>query len=287
MPSTAFSLLLCPLCGARFSAETEESSLSCGSGHRFDLAKQGYVNFLTGKGTAFAADSAVMAAARANFLEAGHYQELAQRIAAKVPITVDHTPVVLDAGTGTGYYLHKVLQNHAATAVALDISKFALRRAARLNPQAANVVWDIWQPLPLEAASVDMVMVVFAPRNASEFARVLRTDGILVVVTPGPNHLREIAQAADLLGIEHDKLKRLDTTMNQAFSLQSREELCIPLELSPAQTVDLARMGPAGHHLDDSRAEELTRRLESSTTVHAEFVISTYLPLPDSEPASG
>ena len=70
------------------------------------------------------------------------------------------TPVVVDAGAGTGYYLHEVTTrlspqgsgSTAPAAVAFDISKFALRRAARLNPDAAVFVWDVWRPLPLAAA---------------------------------------------------------------------------------------------------------------------------------------
>ncbi len=96
---------------------------------------------------------------------------------------------MLDSGTGTGHYLRAILDTSRAAkpaiaAVGLDISKFALRRAARLNPEAVNLVGDVWQPLPLADAAVDVVTVVFAPRNASEFARVLRPSGRLVVVTP-------------------------------------------------------------------------------------------------------
>ena len=50
-----------------------------------------------------------------------------------------------------------------AGAVGLDISKFALRRAARLNPDAINLVGDVWQPLPVADDAVDAVTVVFAP----------------------------------------------------------------------------------------------------------------------------
>ena len=46
--------------------------LQCPAGHSFDAAKQGYYNFLTGKGTAFTADSAAMAASRAACLDSGH-----------------------------------------------------------------------------------------------------------------------------------------------------------------------------------------------------------------------
>ena len=45
----------------------------------------------------------------------------------------------------------------------------------------AAVVADTWDGLPLADGCVDLVQVVFAPRNPSEFARVLRPGGTLVV----------------------------------------------------------------------------------------------------------
>ena len=50
---------------------------------------------------------------------------------------------VLEAGTGTGHYLRAILDRFPAAAIGLDISKFALRRAARLNPEAINIVCDV------------------------------------------------------------------------------------------------------------------------------------------------
>src|SRR4051812_22107052 len=78
MPSASVASLLCPVCrnglGPGGSAGT---SLVCPTGHSFDAARQGYFNFLVGKGTVFEADAADMVAARFEFLSAGHYRPLA------------------------------------------------------------------------------------------------------------------------------------------------------------------------------------------------------------------
>ena len=186
MPSASEFPLLCPVCrnGLRFGAGGAQA-LVCGAGHSFDAAKQGYFNFLVGKGTAFEADTAEMVAARFDFLSAGHYQPLADAVAEFAAPALaearDGQPTVLDAGTGTGHYLRTLLDrvqleyvargsvagggvaegseggrppeavapdSAPVVAIGLDISKFALRRAARLNPEALNVVGDVWQPLP-------------------------------------------------------------------------------------------------------------------------------------------
>ncbi|WP_457950202.1 putative RNA methyltransferase [Pseudarthrobacter sp. alpha12b] len=287
MPSADLSLL-CPVCSHplehREAKATRQPRLVCPDGHSFDAARQGYFNLLVGKGTPFEPDSAAMVASRFTFLGNGHYRPLAQALAsAVVPHLREEGAVVLDSGTGTGHYLREILDAAAAggrevSAIGLDISKFALRRAARLNPEAVNLVWDIWQPLPVAANSVDAVTVVFAPRNPSEFARVLRPAGVLAVVTPRPGHLADIAAVTGMLSIEEGKDERLAAAMAQHFKPENTVDVDIPLELTRAAAADLAYMGPAGHHLG---RDQIAARLENSpepVKADAKFRISVFRP---------
>lgn len=294
------ALLACPLCRGAFLPGADDGSLVCDAGHSFDAAKQGYINLLTGKGTVFESDSADMVAARHGFLSAGHYRPLADALAefatdaltgAGGGATGDSTaegeveggpedgPAILDAGTGTGHYLRAVLDRVPAAAVGLDISKFALRRAARLNPGAANLVADIWQPLPVRDAALDVVTVVFAPRNAAEFERVLRPGGRLIVVTPRPGHLAEVAGTTGMLGIEPAKEERLAAGLAGHFTALPGRDIDIALDLTPDDVVKLALMGPAGHHLDRASLDETRAGLAVHTAVTARFRISVFTPL--------
>ncbi len=245
MLSHAVAALRCPVCQGTFQLrEGRQRTLACEAGHLFDAAKQGYFNLLTGKGTVFEADSADMVAARHRFLEAGHYSGLARALAQAAAGPLQRPDaLVLDAGTGTGHYLAAVLQMSGATGIGVDISKFALRRAARLNPQAANLVWDVWRPLPMADNSAHVVTVVFAPpRNPpAEFARVLRPPGgSLIVVTPRPGHLAEIAARTGMLGIEEGKDERLAESMKGYFDSGTSQSLDLPLLLSGQEVADLA-----------------------------------------------
>ncbi|WP_307610024.1 putative RNA methyltransferase [Pseudarthrobacter sp. W1I19] len=287
MPSTTDLPLLCPVCSHPLdllAADTGQGRLACPSGHSFDAARQGYFNLLVGKGTAFEADSAAMVQARADFLGNGHYGPLADAVAAAVvPFLPAGGAAVLDSGTGTGHYLRTLLDTASArgrnvTALGLDISKFALRRAARLNPEAVNLVCDIWQPLPLADEAVDAVTVIFAPRNAAEFARVLRPSGRLVVVTPRTGHLASLAAVAGMLGIEEGKEARLAEAMGGHFDAETTFDVDIPLALTRQEAADLAFMGPAGHHLD--RAALLARlgSLPEPITADAKFQLMVFRP---------
>lgn len=282
MPPAPDFPLLCPVCrGTLRYGAGGAGNLVCGTGHSFDAAKQGYFNFLVGKGTVFEADSADMVAARFEFLSAGHYQPLADAVAgvAAPALTAAANPAVLDAGTGTGHYLRTLLDRAPVAALGLDISKFALRRAARMNPEAFNVVADVWQPLPVGDNAVDVVTVVFAPRNAPEFARVLRPGGRLVVVTPRPGHLAEIAGQAGMLGIEPAKDERLAASLQPHFTAAGARDLDVDLSLSPRDVANLALMGPAGHHLDRAALADLEAGLPPRTPVSARFRISAFTPI--------
>lgn len=277
--------LLCPVCRSRFGAGGGRGgTLVCPAGHSFDAARQGYFNFLVGKGTVFEADAADMVAARFDFLSAGHYRPLAEALAeisepALSGAFTGSGATVLDAGTGTGHYLRTLLDRFPAAAVGLDISKFALRRAARMNPEAVNLVSDVWQPLPVADDAVDLVTVVFAPRNAAEFARVLRPGGRLVVVTPRPGHLAEVAGQTGMLGIEPAKEERLAASLEGHFSPLAARDLDLDLSLGPADVANLALMGPAGHHLDRAALAALAAGLPPLTAVSARFRISVFEPL--------
>ena len=274
----AVAALRCPVCSGTFVLDHQaQLTLRCAAGHAFDAAKQGYFNLLTGKGTVFESDSAQMVAARQKFLDAGHYAPLEEAVAGLASDFLDRPgSLVLDAGTGTGHYLRTVLNaSPKAAAIRLDISKFALRRAARLNPEAANLVWDLWRPLPVADDAVDVVMVVFAPRNPAEFARVLRPGGTLIVVTPQPGHLAELASLGGMLRIEEGKAERLAATMSGYFTEVVEHTLDVPLVLSGSEITDLAYMGPAGHHL---RREEIDALLHGRATLAttAKFQLSAF-----------
>ncbi|MDQ4501048.1 methyltransferase domain-containing protein [Sinomonas sp. ASV322] len=268
MPFPAQELLRCPVCSGPWAASPDGAggrSLVCASGHRFDAARQGYVNFLTGRGTRFVPDTAEMVAARERFLGAGYYAPIAQAVAdAAAPAlsgpggpTDDGagarralSPAVLDAGAGTGYYLGAVLaRSPGASAVALDLSRHALARAAKL-PRTAAVVWDLWRDLPLPDRSVDVVLDVFAPRNLREYARVLRPRGVLCIVTPRPEHLAGLRDLLPMLDVPAGKAEGVARAAEQDFEAGYRRAIEFPLVLDRDAAADLALMGPAGHHTE-------------------------------------
>jgi 23S rRNA (guanine745-N1)-methyltransferase len=244
MNDAVLAHLRCPNCRLPLAAPGP-LVLRCGHGHSFDVARQGYVTLTTGR-TPHPGDTADMITARAAFLAAGHYDFIAYALADAVPAGAEF---VVDAGTGTGHYLARVLDAlPTAAGLGLDVSKPALRRAARAHPRAAAALADLWRPLPLADASADVLLDVFAPRNGPEFRRVLRPGGVLLVVTPAADHLHELIAAHSLLTVDPAKADRLAASVGAHFTAESTTTLRRSLTLSAAQAHTLIAMTPSARH---------------------------------------
>ncbi len=233
MRPEAVALLRCPHCRSPLSPD--DRSLACAEGHRFDLARQGYVNLVPAPG-----DTAAMVSARETFLEAGHLDF----------IPIEAEGVVVDAGSGPG---HHMAATHADLGLALDSSTAALRRAA--GRAAAAVGCDLWKELPIRSGVADTVLSVFSPRNGAEFARILKPGGRLVTVTPAPDHLAELIEHLGLLSVDPDKEKRLQAKLAGLFAEEASERHRRVLELSHADALAAARMGPSAWHLEPGELE--------------------------------
>ena len=247
--------LQCPVCSARLTPGP--GSLVCPRGHSFDVARQGYVTLRARTHRSAAGDDGAMVAARAAVQDAGHFGPLTAALKEHARDLGGESSVVLDVGAGTGHHLAGVLGVLAhAHGIALDASRDASRRAARAHRRVAAVRSDVWQQIPLGDATVDLALSVFAPRNGDELARVLRPRGTLIVVTPSPDHLQELAT---LHGVRVDprKHERIHRQLASALRPSGMRRIRWTLQLTRGEADAILRMGPAARHL----RPDLERRL--------------------------
>lgn len=272
--------LRCPLCAGALAdvAPGTGRALRCPAGHSFDVARQGYVSLDTGRRT-HAGDSAEMIAAREEFLATGRYAFVSDAIAAAAEEAwrEDVPRLVVDAGAGTGHHLAAVLEAlPGAAGLALDVSKPALRRAARAHPRAAAALCDTWGRLPLADGAAGLLLNVFAPRNGPEFRRVLAPGGALVVVTPAPGHLGELVAALGLLKVDPEKADRVAASLGERFALAREATEARELALTRGEAGTLVAMGPSAWHADPAALAARIDALETPVRVTAAVRVETY-----------
>jgi 23S rRNA (guanine745-N1)-methyltransferase len=276
LPGAAVDVLACPVCGRTLAADT--AGLRCAAGHAFDRARQGHVTLLPAGGSPHDGDSAEMVADRSGFLAAGHYAGITAALAEAV--LEPGTPrTLLDAGGGTGAHLAGVLDAAPdAVGVVLDASRYAARRAARAHPRAMAVVADTWARWPVRDAALDRVLVVFAPRNGAETARVLRPDGRLVVVTPAADHLTELVGPLGLLTVDPAKADRLAASLVPHLTAVGTTAHRQQLVLDHAAVRTLVGMGPHARHLAEGELAGRVAALPTAVPVTVAVDVGTWAP---------
>lgn len=268
--------LRCPACASALSEAG--ASLRCPFGHTFDRARQGYVSLL-GPGAKPGGDTAPMVEARSRFLAAGHYAPLVTALWAIIERHLPSAGLLIEVGAGTAYYLAAVLERAPErVGLALDLSRYAARRAARAHPRLAAVVADATRPLPLADGGVALILDLFAPRNAPELRRLLRPDGFLIVVTPTAEHLAELREGLGLLAVDPAKERRLDETLGSRFRPLERSRCRFALQLPREDAARAAAMGPLGHHVDATEIALRAARLPPVIAAWASVRIDLFAP---------
>ena len=246
-------MLICPHCGE--SLRRESRTFGCANGHSFDIAREGYVNLASQRAAKKAADTKEMVDARLRFLARGLYDPLIDRLK---ELSGDVPGPIVDVGCGPAFYLERLAGTRAATGI--DLSKAALKRAARALPEATFAVADIEEGIPVATAAAGVVLSVFAPRPTDELSRILHPEGRLIVVAAGPDHVHELRDGLGLLTVPTDKETSLKEKLAPRFEIESLDHLTFPLDLDAEAATDLVAMGPnAWHRTEDSPTPAATR----------------------------
>ena len=278
MLSHIVDILADPNDGTALSGADDFSRLVSESGHSFDVAKQGYVTLAAGAGLKHKGDDMDMVNAREAYLATGHFAPFVESVTGAVQDALDasslsaSTPAsLLEVGAGTGYYLAHTLDSiDGARGVGLDISPHAAKHLAKCHPRVGAVVADVWQQLPIRDESIDAISVVFAPRNPSEFQRVLAPGGQVIVLTPGAGHLDELREPLGILGVEEGKVERM-YEQAEGYLEQAADpvDISFPIHLDKAAIAAQVGMSPSARHISADELAERMAALPPTLTVTA------------------
>ncbi len=294
----------CPLCKLPLKTHQDDElnsplkTWSCANNHTFDKAKQGYVNLLPvqNKRSKMPGDDAEMVAARSTFFAEKPYHLLVEQLAKIIIDIVARngsesmvlrnssfslcSPLnIYDSGCGEGYYIDALSSllmdpdlNLDATVFSFaghDISKAAVLAASKRNKDKQLAVASTIN-MPVLAHSQDLILQVFAPACASEYVRVLRSNGAVITVDPGAKHLFELKEMV----YENPQLHQESNASLSGFEISEQHEVSFSVELtSPEVRMALLQMTPFYWKTNDQQRALIQRDL---SRVSANFLITVW-----------
>ncbi|CAB0898824.1 methyltransferase domain-containing protein [Corynebacterium diphtheriae] len=285
MLSHVVDVLADPMDGSALTLVDDNRRLVSESGHSFDIARQGYVTLAGGAGIRYIGDDSSMIHARETFLSGGHFAPFVEAVSNSVHLALDEanvpddaSPVICEVGAGTGYYLAHALDDiENSRGIGIDVSVPAAKKLSKCHPRVGAVVADAWSRLPLRDASIDAITVVFAPRNASEFARVLKPGGQVIVLTADAGHLEELREPLGIIGVEKDKVQRMiDQAADNLVPVSDPEPIEFTMHLDQDSIASQIGMSPSARHIHPDVLGERIATLPSVMDVTARAMITRF-----------
>ncbi|MGX7092791.1 methyltransferase domain-containing protein [Hutsoniella sourekii] len=258
--------LACIYCHERLKAE-DNGDLTCPNRHHFNLSKQG--DFHLAKQASNQDYSRDLFQARRRIITEGSVFDDVHRVL--LDIVSHHQPspaVIIDAGCGEGSYLACLNQAFPQPALlGFDLAKAGIKLATDYNGHLLASVADLSQ-LPLCDQSVDIILSILSPANYQEFARILKSTGLLIKVIPTAHYLAEIRLAMqDLFQInviDYDNEPVYESFLKHC-QLLSEQSISKCVYLSEEQKQDLVEMTPLTWQLSETERLRLIQHLDRVT----------------------
>ena len=262
-------VLICPICGATL--HREEKSFFCEEKrHCFDISSSGHVNLFPGR--ASGGDSKEAVRSRTEFLGKNFYKPISDKICEIIKETDPH--FVIDAGCGEGYYTNNIAKATGALVYGFDLSKEAIvsasKGARRQGLENSTFCVGGIYALPVKSESADVITNIFAPCAESEFTRVLKCGGILVVASSGRDHLLGLKRA--IYETVYTNEERAD--LPKDMKLESRFDVRYEIKLENSEDIrNLFAMTPYSYRTSEKDHKKLLSLERLETEVDVEIAV--------------
>lgn len=233
--------LKCPICSSSFSFGDDGRALLCSRGHNFDMARQGYVNFCSGSmGKLY--ENKELFKARRNIYEAGFFEGVERVVSDSLKeLFPESDRTIVEAGCGEGSFLSFLQQKDSGNNyIGLDISKSAVKMAAKKNGQISWLVADVCK-MPIKDGSIDCIIDMLTPANYGEFSRVLKPRAYIIKIIPNDTYLIELRQR---LGLKVYESKEVDKFFFRHYELIEQKQIKYNFVCEPPIGEDMYTMTP-------------------------------------------
>jgi len=258
--------LCCTVRGCSRILELRENGLHCAAGHHFDRARAGYWNLLQPQDTKSrrAGDSDEAVLARRRWLDGGHMNGLLSFLRSWLAAhpdghADDQIDRVIDLGCGEGYFGAALFAEPKFSYCGIDLSKRAIKLAARRWPQATWVMANADRFLPAADRSVRRVVSLFGRRPISEIERVLADDGEVLVAVPAEDDLIELRSEVQQAGHRRRRWEMIVDQFSAAgFACRMHQNWTEQIDLDRDAVHDAAAMSYRGvRHSQQERLQSL------------------------------
>ncbi len=257
--------LRCTVRNCRELLERRDSGLFCAAGHHFNRAKEGYWSLLQpqDRRSRQPGDSDAAVFARQRWLQRGYASGLIESlrpwVARSAASDSAQLPRTLDLGCGEGSFGPALFPAEADGYCGIDLSKRAIKLAARGWPAATWVLANADRFLPAADASVDRVISLFGRRPVAEICRVIAPGGTCIVAVPGEDDLIELRERVQQAGHRRSRWEMAAEEMVSAgLELLEQRHWHDCVVLDPSAIADaLAMTYRAVRHSQQARVEAL------------------------------
>ncbi|WP_213619339.1 putative RNA methyltransferase [Paenibacillus sp. J22TS3] len=273
-------LLRCPVCTRPMSV-VNNTNLTCANKHSYDISKYGYVNLLSRP--ASTKYGKPLFESRRVISEHGLFEPVDHWISQYIQGSSQSCcrPVaLLDAGCGEGShlsYIHESLtsiyEHTGIVGVGLDIAKEGVQMASKRGSSLVWLVADLARS-PLSDDQFDYILNFLSPSNYAEFGRLLKEDGRIIKVVPGPDYLRELRTL--LYGEPNESphsSQDIQDRFLEHFQLVDSERLYYKRRLDRELTRHLVHMTPLSWGADAERLHDALQVDSLEITVDLDVLI--------------
>lgn len=254
-------IFLCPICQQDMVVDNV-SQLVCENRHAFDIAKQGYINFLN-KVVKTQYEKALFEARQSVLTNTSLYEAVTKSIVQVIEQHVDQAKrVIVDMGSGEGSHLANITKklNRDNVSVGFDIAKEAIIAATTYNDSIMSAVADI-SDVPIKPRQVDVLLNILSPSNYNEFNRIIKDDGIIIKVVPNSGYLQEIRTALfesnqDTTTYSNEDVVNLFHKTYDVIAEETIHEVC---DIDKTTLQHLVKMTPLTWSASEARLKQLEK----------------------------
>lgn len=280
------NIFACPLCSTPLQM-VNQTSLVCAKGHCYDIARQGYVNWLSHAPKTKYDQS--LFAARRSLHQHGFFAPLTECI---VETIIEHMGSeasgiselgrlikIMDAGCGEGSHLADVLSGmesktaHDLLGVGVDISKEGIRMAAKAADSAIWCTADLAKA-PFADRQFQCILNILSPSSYGEFKRLLADEGMVIKVVPESGYLQELREALHgESGAQNYSNQATLELFESHFQLIDRQRVHYKLALAGPLLEHLLQMTPLAWHASAEDVRHVLRQEHMDITVDLTVLI--------------